>query len=441
MDAMRSRLAACLLVPLAFGQPAAAGQRATSCDTAGACRQLALEAADRGDFETFHDLAWLTVRKGRQNDPELMYLLARAQSLSGRPHDALVMLRRIVALGAAPDAETHEDFRRVRALPGWTEVAALLAEVRAGEPAAAPARPPDAPRVVGTSSASKPAAIAPVTVAPAVPEPLTVARRSFAPVGLAYDAVSRRFIAGDRHANKLMVLDEEFRRVNDLAAAQSAGFFGLTAVEIDRRRGDLWVANAEADGSATALHRLQLISGRVLQVLPLPATNGPAAFGDIALTPGGTVLALDTLGKRVFPLSAGAYHRALRVVGEALLSIAALDERTAGGATPGGLVRVDLGSRTVTPVRAPRGVDLRGFVHIRAHRGGIVGVQRTADEVGIVRVRLDAGAARAISAERLADVTIADPTSMSINGDTLHYLAREADGATTVRHLKLATPR
>ena len=48
----------------------------------------------------FHDLAWRAVQKGKPNDPDLMLLLARAQSLSGRPGDALVMLGRIVDLGA-----------------------------------------------------------------------------------------------------------------------------------------------------------------------------------------------------------------------------------------------------------------------------------------------------------------------------------------------------
>ena len=55
------------------------------------CRRLATEAAARGDAETFHDLAWRAVQRGKRNDPELMLLLARAQSLSGRPGDALVM--------------------------------------------------------------------------------------------------------------------------------------------------------------------------------------------------------------------------------------------------------------------------------------------------------------------------------------------------------------
>ena len=85
------------------------------------CRELAVAAAARSDYETFHDLAWRAVQKGPKNDPALMLLLARAQALSGRPGDALVMLQRLAEKGIAVDAATDPDFRRVRALPAWPD--------------------------------------------------------------------------------------------------------------------------------------------------------------------------------------------------------------------------------------------------------------------------------------------------------------------------------
>src|SRR5438309_9768754 len=113
-----------VLIALATGTAEAVPTRSQSpresdCVEWRACRQLALAAADRGEYETFHDLAWRSVQIGPPNDPALMYLLARAQSLSGRPHDALIMLQRLADLGVAPDADTNDDFRRTRQLPGW----------------------------------------------------------------------------------------------------------------------------------------------------------------------------------------------------------------------------------------------------------------------------------------------------------------------------------
>ncbi len=103
------------------------GQQVAICRDWQECRQLALEASAQGEYERFHDLAWRAVQTGPKNDSALMYLLARAQVLSGRPHDALVMLQRLADMGVATDAATDAAFTRTRALPGWPEVAAAMA--------------------------------------------------------------------------------------------------------------------------------------------------------------------------------------------------------------------------------------------------------------------------------------------------------------------------
>src|SRR5512144_3196398 len=109
-----------LLASFLVGQPAPSPQ----CNDWKSCRDLAEAAAASHDYETFHDLAWRTMQLRRTNDPDVMYMLARAQSLSGRPHDALVMLGRIVDMRVATDADTNPDLARVRALPGWPELQA-----------------------------------------------------------------------------------------------------------------------------------------------------------------------------------------------------------------------------------------------------------------------------------------------------------------------------
>ena len=106
---------ALVVITLAFQD----AQPRADCQEWQECRQFALEAAEQQDYERFHDLAWRAVQKGPKNDPAIMYLLARAQSLSGRPGDALVMLQRLAQMGTKTDAATNDDFRRVRALPGW----------------------------------------------------------------------------------------------------------------------------------------------------------------------------------------------------------------------------------------------------------------------------------------------------------------------------------
>ena len=124
------------------------------CGDATSCRQAALDAQSRSDFELFHDLAWRAVQKGPRNDPELMTLLARAQSLSGRPGDALVMLRRLAQLGATVDVG-NDDFERVRALPAWPELAASFERDKPADRAApetpVPALQPRGPTIPKTA--------------------------------------------------------------------------------------------------------------------------------------------------------------------------------------------------------------------------------------------------------------------------------------------------
>lgn len=402
------------------------------CADVEACRQAALEAAAQQDYERFHDLAWRAVQKGRSNDPDLMYLLARAQSLSGRPADALVMLTRLAQRGIATDAATNDDFRRVRALPGWQ---ALVASAPASD-RATPGAPHTTPRPAVPDSAAAP------------PRESKGEGRSdrgaihfstspFVAAGLAYDGVSRRFIAGDRGARKLVVIDEPSHHVANLAGAHSAGFGEITALEIDRHEGDLWVASVEEESST--LHRLQLVSGRVLYALSPLKDAGPVRLVDVAVAPRSRILALDAEGRRLFSLEHGS--RTLRVVAriddDGLASVAPAGEDVAYVASEAGITRVDLAARTTAVVKTGRRIDLSGITRIRAYRGALVGIQKTAAGLRAVRVRLNAAGNRARSLDVLdAAVSASGESAASIAGDVLYYLSG-AGGDAEVRRIKL----
>src|SRR5205809_828782 len=74
------------------------------------------------------------------------------------------------------------------------------------------------------------------------------------------------------------------------------------------RRGDLWVAsvNGLKAGSASIVHKLQLVSGRGLSEARPADAALPVRVVDLAVTPDGTVLALDAVGPRLFRLRPGA---------------------------------------------------------------------------------------------------------------------------------------
>lgn len=271
-------------------------QSPATCADVSTCRTAALEAQARKDYEAFHDLAWVAYRKGHPNDAELMLLLARAQSLSGRPSDALVMLQRILARGIVTDAATSEDFARVRALPRWK---AMTGQTDAASGTAATAKAPPVAEAPASAevlagrpagkSADKPS-ISPLAPRRAPGGPLTFTTL-LTPSALAYDAVSRRYVIADRLARRVAIVDENTGQVSTLAGTQAA-LGDIAGIAIDSQQGDLWVVSTT--GADAMLHRLQLISGRVLSTVPLSGMKAPI----VALTfvRGAGLVAADSSG-------------------------------------------------------------------------------------------------------------------------------------------------
>lgn len=389
--------------------------RGADCRDSQACRQLAMDAAGRKDYEAFHDLAWRVMQTGPTNDPGSMFLLARAQSLSGRPGDALVMLRRLAPMrvpGAPNDAATSEDFAAVRALAGWSEVEARLAGA-----------PMPAPVASGFSRTTTSAA-----------DTLRFTAPIFTPAGLAYDAVSRRFIVGDRHARKLAVVDEFSHHVANLAS----GFADIAALEIDPHEGTLWVVSADTEH--TTLHKLQLVSGRALGVYAVPASFRPARFVDVAATSGGGVLVLDRAGRRLFRLRPKGQALELAVtLPESPASMAPAADGIVYVAHPGGVTRADTASRAATPLKAGAGVDLSGIVRLRSHRGSLIAVQAAGDgDYRAIRIALDPARRTATGITVLeGSLRTPDPTAATVVSDVLYFLASGEGAEMIVKRIPL----
>ncbi len=395
-----------VLLPQA-GWTAAPGavQPPDACADLESCRTAALEAEAAGDGERFHDLAWRVMQLAPKDDAAAMYVVARAQAASGRSSDALVMLRRLAEAGVATDAADLDVFARVRQREGWPALEALARtatrrlvatglDAAAIEPstaasggaaagtAARAATDPDAGATRGDSvgsptsgAAATSSAAGVATVAPAVPPRPAYGSALVADValrletgldgldggdgatgGFAYDAVSGRYLVGDRDGRKIVVVDEPSRRVADLVRGDSAGFRQLVAMEIDTRRGDLWVLSndpAVAGETRATVHKVQLIAGRPLARIEPPADAGSVRFTDLAVTASGAVLVIDAAGQRLFRIDPRATTltpvMTLDVPSPAAVTIAGSDE-VAYVAHGNGVSRLDMARRRLAPV-------------------------------------------------------------------------------------------
>ncbi len=463
-----------LLITVSVVLPLQDSGRKPDCPTWQECRQQAAAAAERGEFESFHDLAWRAVQLGPKNDPALMYLLARAQSLSGRPGDAAVMLDRLAAMGVPLDVGTNDDFRRVRALKGDTYYGQpsnpqTASQDSPGSPASGPATDPAA-RIAPPAAAEgrradaaspsavvtdRPGAVVPdapgrapeisehpqargSATASALPA-LRFSTPRFTPAGLAYDAVSRRFVVGDRLGRKLAVVDEFSQHVANLAGARTSGFGEIAALEIDARQGDLWVVSSEGEG--TSLHKLQLISGRLLATYPIAETFAPVSLGDVAVADAGVIYALDIAGHRLFRLlpRAAAAEPALTLPDTSPVSIAPAEPGVLYVATAEGILRVETATRAVTPVRVKGDLDLQGITRLRWHRGTLAAIQKGDNGTyRAVRIGLDGKGRTATSLDILdPEIAISNPTAATVIGDVLYYLADTGNAEMSVRRVTL----
>lgn len=454
------------------------------CGDAADCRAKALAARAAGDYEHFHDLAWRAVQKGKPNDPQLMYLLACAQSLSGRPDDARVMLGRLADQGVIADAETNPDFAQVRAMNDWPELEARLRalgpptvtadseasaasvrppghpEVRAARPSgsseASPARvtpnpapvssppaseapshanPPSPPR---TSSETSPTS-APKTLAEArptsVPKPPADTRgasgapdavpapdfdpASLAPIGLAHDAVSRRFVIGDRLSARLVIVDDLSHHVVTLVG-RDAGFYDrITGFTIDTRRGDLWVTSTRAgDAAASRLHKLQLVSGRVLEQIEAPES---VALADVAVSPDGTVYGLDASGAQLLRLRPGGttLDVVMPIAGGRPIAIAAAADRELYVATAAAILRVDPVARTAVAIKSR--VPLTSIQALAWAPGALVAIQHRETGTVLLLLRLDPSGLRTAGEHVLAPA--ADESPVTVAQGRVYFLS------------------
>jgi hypothetical protein len=296
-------------------------------------------------------------------------------------------------------------------------VAPPAPEVEASAPTAgtAGAGVPDAPAVVVEEAAR-----------------FTTAR--FTAGGLAYDAVSGRFLFGDLDGRKLMVAQDGIHHAVDYVRSDSAGFYQVMGIEIDVPRGDLWVASADRAHGTARLHKLQLVSGRPLKAFDAPADIEPVELVDLAVGPDGTVVAVDARGGRLLKLEAGA--DALVAVGKVRIDAPASVAWARSGAVvyvagKDGVRRVDVATRRVSELSAPDAFSLGGFERIRRHRDELVGIQRAPDgSRRVVRLRLNRSG-RAVTAVTVVDVDMPrgdGPVFATVSGDELSYWIDAGDG-------------
>jgi hypothetical protein len=244
-------------------------------------------------------------------------------------------------------------------------------------------------------------------------------------VAIAYDAVSQRFVVAEESTNTLKIVSEASGQAMDLVSPGWAGNYHTTAIAIDPRRGDLWVAGVE--GAQSVLYRLQLVSGRQLETIAAPTDAGATSFAALSMS-ANALFILDTAGRRVFSLAPGSQQlrvhaslpRDLDLLGLAQTTTALYISHTSG------VMRIDISSRGQRPLAAPKHIDVSGLHSLAWDDGVVYAVQETAGGAVTVRVRLNARGTAVVGVERLEP---ARSSAATLSGGVYHYLGDRPDGS------------
>jgi hypothetical protein len=172
-----------------------------------------------------------------------------------------------------------------------------------------------------------------------------------------------------------------------------------------------------------------------LERILLPDDMLPARLGDVAVTPNGTVLVLDTIGRRILRLRPATHKlTALATLDVDATSLAPIDDRTAYVAHSAGLTRVDISTGAMAPVAGSGDVQLAGFERVRWTGNSLVGIQHLADGTRrAVRIRFASGHPAVVDTIG-GDILVPDGHVFAVSEDEFYFLADQpgADGAEVV---------
>jgi hypothetical protein len=319
-------------------------------------QKAAMEAFQAKDHAGFLE----HIRKAsdlRPQHPTLLYQLAGALDRNGKWDEAIHVLERVASMGFVYDAA--RDFPDPR-------YAKTVARFK------------DNTRTLG---------------APA--QAFVVDRVGMIPEGLAFDG--KRFFVGSVRLKTIFAIEPDKPPV--VFATAPYGVFGMVA---DPKRGILWATTsaipqvegfAEADAGKSALLKIDLASGKVLETLRAEGAEGHH-FGDVALAPDGEVYVSDGRTPVVYRVRSGEGPSAL----EPFLrgSFTSLQGFAVSGSTlyvadySRGLLAVDRRTGDVRPLRVPPAVSLLGIDGMYlAAPGTLIATQNGTNPNRIVKIELD----------------------------------------------------
>ena len=356
------------------------------------------EALKRGGVQRAATLLERAVVLAPEN-PNLLYVCARAESLAGDRDRALQHLARTVDLGFGDGAAREPAFRSLAPLPGFQGLLRRIA--RQGSPV----------------DPSRPAFVLPSDL---IPE------------GMAWDAAGRAFYVGSLLRHKIARIGPD-GVARDFVPSGAGGLGEVLGMKVDATRREL-VAAAMGLGPrrrGSGLFRFDLATGRPTGSVVLDGHDRQHLWNDLAFLPDGGLVVTDSEEGTVYRVRNGRAERLL-APGSLLYpnGIATTpDGRRAFVAHGEGIAILDLATRRLAPLPHPDGVAILGidghYLDLQPAGGRLIGVQNDTDPIRLIALPLDATLTRVTGLTILAARTpnLPLPTTGALVGGDFYYMA------------------
>jgi sugar lactone lactonase YvrE len=269
-----------------------------------------------------------------------------------------------------------------------------------------------------------------------------LARAGVIPENIVYDPPRNRFLGGDLEKDGMIELSRD-GSIRPFATA--AGIDGrVLGLKIDARRNLLWgvaftrlpqpAGDTTQAPARSIVFALELPAGRLVRRLDSPKDGDSHLFNDLVVGQDGTVYFTDSEAGAVWALAPKA--TTLRLLHRAPPRRFAYPNGIAF--QPGergllvahwqGLVTIDLPSGTVAAVRAANDSVVGRIDGLYPICSGYLGIQNMANPSRLITFRIEDGSPTAIRELERGRADFRGPTTGTIVGDTLFYVANAQIG-------------
>ncbi len=341
----------------------------------------------------------------RPGHARLLYNLADAYALNGKPDEALAVLERLAKMDLFFAVENDDDFKSLFDLPKFKIIQAGFASNQ---------------KAVNRSEKA-----------------FTIPEKDLITEGIAYDSTTKRFFVGSIHRRKIVAIDAG-GKVSDFSL-DADGLWSVSGMRVDEARRVLWVTTSafpqmtnfqKADDGKSGVFKYDLRSGKLLKKYLLSNTDAKHAFGDLIIAKNGDVFASDSISPNIYRIETKRDELEIFLSSDNFSSLQGLaftpDEKILFAADYSkGIFRISMNDKKIVQIGVDAATNPIGIDGIYFDRGNLIAIQNGFRPHRVARFVLNKDFSRVTKSETLeanhADFN--EPTLGVKVGKDFYYIA------------------